>query len=717
MRFRLREGEAPLISRLPARMVAATCLMLVAMVLALAWTREAGNSSARNSEEARLTATLDAKLRQMVLTTIDMSANPNVAGSKIHEFDIAEELNAPAGADILTTAIGARLAGPLTSAQKAITFGLRGSLANDARTNADRLRIYPRDSASGFTHIGPDIFAWTIVPAHRESADGARSPRALLRYEAVDDALLAKLASSADAAFVKLLPVAPEGASEPSFTFLREGEPIHVTWKADRPGDRLTHQLSTLLITIMALYTGFVAYHMTRKLAESELEKARLAAQDLLTGLPNRLLFTLNVEDEIARAQRSNSDFALFYLDFDRFKEINDTFGHDAGDMLIVAAGQRIESVLRKGDRIARFSGDEFGIIQLEVKSLRDCELLAERVIACVREPFDIKGRRMNINVSIGIAVSRHGHEDRAELMRRADLALYRAKNPGRGRFVFYDDAMNSELQRQKRVEDDFRLALERDELEVYYQPIVHARSQKLAGVEALVRWNHPQNGVVSPHEFISIAEERGMIADLGRWVLRRACQDAIHWPGIKLAVNVSAMQFRHQDFLPDVKQIISETGYDPSRLELELTESVMIDDADQAEQAIIELRAMGVRLALDDFGTGYSSLIYLRRFAIDKIKIDRSFVEVMEMSSESMEIVRNVAELGHRLGLIVTAEGVETEEQVPLLESFGCHELQGYLFGKPVSRLHVAAMITAEKVRAAPNHAASGKEVAVKAA
>ena len=717
MRFRLREGDTPLISRLPARLVAITCLLLVGMVITLAWTRESGNSRARDAEEARLRAAIENKLNGLVLEAVDgplvaASLNSratdiphNEAGLEVIDLDRPQSIapeNPTAGA------LAEKLAGEFPAAREAIASGLRGAF-DDGFSQV--LRVYPRKAVHGIVSLKDTFYAFALVPAYNEGGD-VRHPVVLLRYEAANTHFLARLSTRAQVGYVGLRSGEPE-VNENGFRYASAGEPVLVAWRADRPGDRLNSQLSASLISIMALYTGLVAFFMTRKLAESEMDKAQLAAQDILTGLANRLLFTIHIEDEIARTRRNGGDFALLYLDFDRFKEVNDTFGHDGGDLLIISAARRIESVIRQGDRLARFGGDEFALLQADVHSLHDCELLAERIIDIMRQPFEIHEQKVNIGVSIGITLSTHGRDERGELMRRADLALYRAKNHGRGHYVFFDDAMNSELQRQKRIEDELRYAIAHDELDVSYQPVVAAGTHKLAGVEALVRWNHPERGVINPSEFIAIAEERGLINDLGIWVLRRACSDAVQWPGIKLAVNVSAMQFRHKDFLPSIRRTLAQTGFDPARLELELTESVVVADAEQAEAAIIELRSMGIRLALDDFGTGYSSLIYLRRFAIDKIKIDRSFVDMMEGSNENMEIVRNVTDLGRRLGLTVTAEGVETPEQIALLEEFGCNELQGYYFGKPLSCLKIPGLIAAGKVgpdaerRKTPAHAA----------
>jgi EAL domain-containing protein (putative c-di-GMP-specific phosphodiesterase class I) len=278
--------------------------------------------------------------------------------------------------------------------------------------------------------------------------------------------------------------------------------------------------------------------------------------------------------------------------------------------------------------------------------------------------------------------------------MRRADLALYRAKNEGRNRFCFFEQRMGEELRMRKTVEDELRAAIDRDELIAQYQPIMSADGENIVGAEALVRWRHPVHGLIWPERFVALAEDSGLIIPLGEWMLRRACLDARRWPDIYVAVNVSPIQFRHNAFLAAVERVLKETGIQPSRLELELTEGVIVKDADQAENAIIELRAKGVRLALDDFGIGYSSLIYLRRFAFDKIKIDKSFLQSMEMTGESAIILHSIVHLGRALGLTVTAEGIENTDQQRFLQALGCHELQGYLFSQPVDAAELTALI-----------------------
>jgi diguanylate cyclase (GGDEF)-like protein len=473
-----------------------------------------------------------------------------------------------------------------------------------------------------------------------------------------------------------------------------------LTWAPERPGDEMRRRLmpillsgSTVGLTLLALLVVYVR-RLARDLALSQEQAQSLVGRDPLSRLPNRLVFTERLDEEIDRLGRVEGGIAVLLLDLDRFKDVNDTYGHPAGDELIMQVARRLSDLLRGADTLARFGGDEFAIIQTGIRSPGDSEALARRILDSIGGPFEIAGAQVSIGVSIGIALAPENGTDHEVLIRLADTALYQAKSDGRNRFSFFERTMDEAIQMRKLVEDDLRHAIQRDELTLHYQPLYSADGETIVAVEALVRWPHAKHGMISPARFISIAEERGLVIPLGEWVLRRACQDGKRWPGLRIAVNVSPLQFRHRDFVEGVVRTLRETGFEASRLELELTEGVVVEDADAAEAAMMELRALGVNLALDDFGTGYSSLIYLRRFAFDKIKIDRSFLESMEATGESAILVHSIVHLGRALGLTVTAEGVETREQHRFLQALGCHQLQGFLFSKPVPREQIDLLL-----------------------
>ncbi|MFM9973989.1 MAG: putative bifunctional diguanylate cyclase/phosphodiesterase [Beijerinckiaceae bacterium] len=464
-----------------------------------------------------------------------------------------------------------------------------------------------------------------------------------------------------------------------------------LTWVSERPGDPILERLfpialfSSLAISIFAWLSYAHVTRVTASMLNSEAKAQHLAGHDTLSGLPNRLRFTEHLKSIMSRLDASEPGLAVLFIDLDKFKDVNDTYGHAAGDHVIRECAERMASQLRASDVLARFGGDEFAIIQTDIKSPTDSELLARRIIEVIRPAFHFGDAEAYIGASIGIALAPSNATEASELMRLADIAMYRAKNSGRNRACFFEQRMDDSLRIRKVVEDDLRHAIDRDQLELHYQPQVSADGSRIVGIEALVRWRHPTLGLIPPVEFISIAEERGLIVQLGEWVIRRACRDAANWGDVTVACNVSAIQFRQSDFVESVGQALKDTGFDPHRLELELTESVVVADADQAENSIMELRSMGVKLALDDFGTGYSSLIYLRRFAFDKIKLDKSFLDSLEDTGESAILVHSVVHLGRALGLTVTAEGVETVEQQRFLQAVGCHLIQGYLFSRPL--------------------------------
>jgi diguanylate cyclase len=484
------------------------------------------------------------------------------------------------------------------------------------------------------------------------------------------------------------MPVSPNHVAIPFADSPQLGKLI---WTSEKPGDPILERLfpiavfSGLAIAIFAWLSYAHVARVTANMLRSEEKAQHLAGHDTLSGLPNRLRFTEHLMSLLPRVNDETNGLAVLFVDLDKFKEVNDTYGHAAGDQVIVGCAERMASQLRANDVLARFGGDEFAIIQTGVRSPLDAEMLGRRIIDAIRPAFQIGESEAYVGASIGIALAPQNGTDAAELMRLADIAMYRAKNGGRNRACFFEQRMDDTLRIRKVVEDDLRHAISRNELELHYQPQVSADGSRILGIEALVRWRHPVYGLIAPNEFIGIAEERGLIVQLGEWVIRRACLDAAHWGDITIACNVSAIQFRQTDFVQSVAKALEDTRFDPARLELELTEGVVVEDADQAENCIMELRSMGIKLALDDFGTGYSSLIYLRRFAFDKIKLDKSFLDSLEDTGESAILVHSVVHLGRALGLTVTAEGVETTEQQRFLQAVGCHLLQGYLFSKPV--------------------------------
>jgi diguanylate cyclase (GGDEF)-like protein len=431
---------------------------------------------------------------------------------------------------------------------------------------------------------------------------------------------------------------------------------------------------------------GWVATHedITEQ-RQSEIKIEYMAHHDALTGLANRVLLNDRLEQALARVQHG-AMLAVHHLDLDQFKAVNDTFGHPCGDLLLRTVAERLRALVGDADTIARMGGDEFVIIQSAIADPSDATSLAQRVIDALSEPYDIDGQQVVIGVSTGISVGPGDGSYPDKLLRNADLALYRAKSEGRGTFRFFELAMDLQMQTRRIMEQDLRKALPGGEFELHYQPVVNLASNEISGFEALIRWNHPIRGMISPASFIPLAEEIGFIVPMGEWVIRQACATAAQWPDhLHVAVNISAMQFRHPGLMQVIVGALAASGLKPTRLEIEITETVLLHNKEATLALLHQLRALGIRIALDDFGTGYSSLTYLQSFPFDKIKIDRSFVKNITENASSLNIVRAVAALANGMGMTATAEGVETAEQLRSIASEGCTEMQGFLFSKPL--------------------------------
>jgi diguanylate cyclase (GGDEF)-like protein len=438
---------------------------------------------------------------------------------------------------------------------------------------------------------------------------------------------------------------------------------------------------------------GWVAIHqdITDRRRDEE-RVAFMAHHDLLTGVANRTNFMVKLDEAAARLRRRLEPFTVFMLDLDRFKNVNDSFGHPAGDALLKEATRRLKSTLREVDTLARLGGDEFAIIQSGDGNQQEAAIaLASRIIAVLSEPYHIAGNMVAVGGSIGIALAPADGSDPDTLMKKADLALYRTKSEGRNGFCFFDERMTADADARRAMEAELRAALARNELEVHYQPIIDVKTQGLFGVEALVRWNHPVRGAIPPSEFIPLAEETGLINALGEWVLRKACTDAAGWPPhVKVAVNISPIQFRKSNLLDVILCVLVDTGLPPARLELEITETTLLENEAQHLAIMRRLKSLGVSITLDDFGTGYSSLSYLTTFPFDKIKIDRSFTRNLTQRADCAAVISSVLALAAGLELPTVAEGVETAQQFEILRASGVQYAQGYLFGAacPASEL-----------------------------
>ena len=485
-----------------------------------------------------------------------------------------------------------------------------------------------------------------------------------------------------------------------------DGVPLaNIFWKPMLPGNQVIRNMAIPaggMFAVIALLIALMSLKLRRAMRQEdaqihELERAHvelqakeaqahhLAYHDVLTGLPNRAMFNDTADKELLRT-RHGETMAIVLLDLDRFKNVNDRFGHLAGDELIQQVGKRLTGTLKGCEMIARLGGDEFAILLDHEGLADDIGATLERILDELRRPYELLGHQAHVGVSIGVALAPECGTDRTDLMRKADIALYRAKDEGRDCYRYFTDSMDETVQLRAILEADLRAALASgDGLSVNYQPLIDSAARKITGLEALVRWEHPERGPIPPHLFVPVAEETGLISALGEWVLRQACKVAREWPKLTVAVNLSPIQFCDENFAERLCEVVREERVSPHQIELEVTEGTVLDQNENVRGALRRLRQAGFQIALDDFGTGYSSLSYLREFEVDRIKIDKSFVQSLGHTLDAGAIVTAVVTLGHAMGLQVTAEGVETADQEAFLRSAGCNVLQGFLFSEAV--------------------------------
>ncbi|MBN1089234.1 EAL domain-containing protein [Pantoea sp. 1B4] len=575
---------------------------------------------------------------------------------------------------------------------------LQSPLVNDParHDNADYARVTNRAAALAVGNIQRESNA---LPRFR-----------LVSLKFLDDGYLAGLAERNQLQGLHFSDGTPQPGTGARYLLIAQaGEAVgYLNWIPSRPGAQMLRTigpstgLAVLAISLLCLYMVRRLWNSSVNLSQSmlrlgasEAQAQHLAFHDVLTGLPNRALVEDRLTQALALATRHDQRVALLLIDLDRFKTINDTHGHHAGDELIIAVAQRLSRIVRASDTVGRIGGDEFIVVMPDVDNIGQVHSPAQRIIDELSEPFTLFGSDVWSGASIGLALAPKDGVDRLELMRKADIALYEAKSGGRGTYRQFERAMDESVRTRQTIAADLRTALHTHQgLEVWYQPLMDIGGQQMVGIEALLRWHHPARGLIAPGEFIAIAEETGLIIPLGEWVLAEACVTQQRFPELLVAVNVSPVQFRSTGFVERVMAIVSQNGGDPKRLELEITEGVLIEDEREARAIIVELRDAGFRVALDDFGTGYSSLNYLSNFPVDKIKIDRSFTQSLGVAENSVAIVESVVKLGHAMGLMVTAEGVETPGQMSALADAGCNQLQGYLFSQAVPADQLAALM-----------------------
>jgi diguanylate cyclase (GGDEF)-like protein len=461
-----------------------------------------------------------------------------------------------------------------------------------------------------------------------------------------------------------------------------------------------------------------IRYAIERKRAELKLNY--LARYDSLTAIPNRQYLRDQLDQATTRAVRRGRRMALLLLDLDRFKTVNETLGHEAGDMLLKEAVQRLGSSIRDGDVLARLGGDEFAVLLEDVEDLREVEAVARSINESLKEPFYVAGRQVSVTVSVGITVCPSDGTDPVALLNNADIAMYQAKEEGRNTFKFFTPSMHEEILAHHRLEADLKNAILRGEFELLYQPQLRLADHRVDAVEALLRWNHPERGRLSPSEFISVAEESGHIVPLGTWVIEEVCRQLQRWEGAgvplpRVAINVSAVQFRQPGFHDAVRNILESHSVDPSLIELELTENSLMENTDGTRACLRALKHIGVRLAIDDFGAGYSCLSYLRQFPLDVLKIDRSFVSELDTSIDSQVICSAILSLAHRLSLDAVAEGIETEKQLTFLTRNDCQYGQGHYFSVPIEADKIAALMVQSGGQSTRRRRVTRRHVAMK--
>ncbi|PNU03292.1 diguanylate cyclase [Novosphingobium guangzhouense] len=715
-----------MVGRLTAPVVAAALCLLALMLGLLEWSGHEVDRIARNRDEVivsqilvksmdrvghaqEATTVWSEAVRQVVRRPLDagwLDRNLGIWFQNYAGIDEAYILD-PQGHPIYAMRDGRRVRPETFIAVEEVAMPLLARLkkipAARKRTGADIAMLSPGQADIAMIRGRPAIVSLKpIVPDNGavHQLPGGDSIHVAVAY--LDDRFIGEIAQQYGLAGARFAFAPPTDDTLRSVPLRdRSGRVVsHLVWQPFAPGSQVIAALAPPLVIALLLVT-VVLFVLANRLARRthDLEESRLHAQhrathDDLTGLGNRAMFEQRLDEVLARARRHRTLLALLYIDLDRFKQVNDTLGHPAGDALIRQVARRLVAEVRGYDIVARLGGDEFAILIGEPEDRSAIEGICARIVTELERPFDLSGSQAFIGASIGVAVAPGDGLDRTELTRKADIALYKAKIEGRSRYVFFTPDMDLDVRSREETYRELRLALADcdRQLEVHYQPIWSLEKNRMVGVEALLRWQHPEQGLVAPGDFIRSAEETGLITVLGEWVLRRAVQDARAWPDLRVAVNVSPIQLRSRKFVDIVRELL-QGGISAERLELELTETALMAASGDVADALADLRQLGVCCALDDFGTGYSSLSHIRDIAVDRIKIDRSFVNAVD-TVPGAALVEAIVGLARANGLRLTAEGVETPDQLAFLQRVGCHEVQGYLFSRPVAADAISRML-----------------------
>jgi diguanylate cyclase (GGDEF)-like protein len=617
-----------------------------------------------------------------------------------HDVDPASYTRIGGGLDDLVSAVRTPEAPAETSNVVTTPIDLGNGEVVEHRAVADVRKISGRPAA---------VIVSTIVPDRPPRTSLGTAPGLLVAIDNLDAHFTKQLGANFGFRDLKWIKGKPPSGSSTEVVKAGNGTEVGtLAWRKDQPGWQFVREVAlglTLALLLLGVLSALLmrwGKSQARKLMESE-EEARQAAQtDTLTGLPNRVALREQFPSLINKAKWRASTLGVLAIDIDQFNEINDDFGHAVGDEVLLAVAKRLQALLGPESVLARPDGDEFNILALGIGEAGVCELAA-RATAALAEPITVStGTKVFITASIGYALSPRDGDNSDDLVRRVELALAKAKERGSGLAVAFAPAMDLELSHRRVLESALRTAISKDAIDVAYQPIMDPAGSRMVAVEALARWTDPLLGPISPDVFVPLAEETGLIPRIGESVLRRAVADSFAWPEIDVAVNVSGAQIHHGDVVTVVRDVLASTKFPPQRLVIEITETVLLADEKRADEQIKGLQSLGVKVALDDFGSGYSSLLYLRKFGFDKLKIDRSFIEEIGRSHDSTVILASIIRLGLDLNLVITAEGVETSEQHRWLRSSGCHQLQGYLFSRPLSGEQMTAFLSAHRKAAA---------------
>lgn len=559
-------------------------------------------------------------------------------------------------------------------------------------------------SRVSFTRIDqrPALVGIVAVAPNNEAAD-TDTPAIAINVRFVEGRFLTELGRNYSADNLTVRDSRPQ-AGEASLAlplYGNDNNPAWLAWTPKMPGSAMLRQLLPALVAVV-LFLGFMGAMVLRQarraneeLMNSERRAKELAFRDTLTGLGNRAQLLEILADSLENL-KPDRKLALLFIDIDGFKDINDTLGHHVGDELLTVAAWRLAAI-KNSLAAVRLGGDEFALL-LPLDGNDEIGVISRHILENLRQQTPAGDHVLTVSASIGVAIAPEHAKDPETLLRRADIALYRARTEGRGTLRMFDPGYEDALHKRGKMERELAGALANEELVLRYQPQLSADGERIVGVEALVRWDHPERGIVPPNEFVPTAEHSGLIVRLDEWVLRRACEEAIRWPDVSLAVNLSPSNFHYSDMVARLARVLDETGFNPRRLEIEITESTLLNATPEVLGQLAEMRQMGIRIVLDDFGTGYSSLGYLRSFPVDKIKIDKSFVQNLGVTEESAAIIECVARLGRAIGLTVTAEGVETKEQHRFVRAAGCHQMQGFLFSKAIPADQFGEMLNPTK-------------------